>query len=330
MRISSSPSSRKDEGASDASSSFRTEGPSTRIAHPFAAMAMKRERRRPTVWLRHLSIGELVKDLTLELYPGEMFALLGVSGVGKTTLIQSVLAARRSIQYQGDAYLPRGDNAVGYLPQGDHWLPPGITPRNALSILAGSPAADREAFFKTAEDGALIKNLDVDPALPRISAPVHGGRDPRGGRRISPSRARGRAGSFPLECDESQETKCGAEQEDHEDHYRPRGRSTREVPWINRYLGKFHLEKCADTRVSCLSGGERKRLNIAITLLSAPPLLLLDEPLSGLDDKEAASILEILKNYSLSRRASAEVSVSKSMTSHGRVLSCSESRCRRS
>ncbi len=48
-----------------------------------------------------------------------------------------------------------------------------------------------------------------------------------------------------------------------------------------------------------ISGGQRKRLNIALELLREPPILFLDEPTSGLSSRDSENIIDLLKELSL-------------------------------
>jgi ABC-type multidrug transport system ATPase subunit len=55
-----------------------------------------------------------------------------------------------------------------------------------------------------------------------------------------------------------------------------------------------------DTRRKGISGGERKRVCVAIELLTSPKLVFLDEPTSGLDSTTALAVCETLKKLSAS------------------------------
>ncbi|TMR98824.1 ATP-binding cassette domain-containing protein [Nonomuraea basaltis] len=57
-------------------------------------------------------------------------------------------------------------------------------------------------------------------------------------------------------------------------------------------LGLLHLEPLAKRRPGTLSGGQRRRLDIALGLVHRPDLLFLDEPSTGLDPKSRAEIWE--------------------------------------
>ena len=48
-------------------------------------------------------------------------------------------------------------------------------------------------------------------------------------------------------------------------------------------IADFHLEDKADKQAKTLSGGQQRRLSIAMALISQPKLLFLDEPTLGLD-----------------------------------------------
>jgi lipopolysaccharide export system ATP-binding protein len=69
---------------------------------------------------------------------------------------------------------------------------------------------------------------------------------------------------------------------------------------LEELIARFGLEKVRKSPAASLSGGERRRLEIARALVTHPKLLLLDEPFSGVDPIAVADIQELV----LSLRAS--------------------------
>jgi ABC-type multidrug transport system ATPase subunit len=73
---------------------------------------------------------------------------------------------------------------------------------------------------------------------------------------------------------------------------------------VVRLLTTIGLYEAQDLRVGSplekvISGGQRKRLNIALELIRNPQILFVDEPTSGLSSKDSENIMDLLKELSL-------------------------------
>ena len=60
--------------------------------------------------------------------------------------------------------------------------------------------------------------------------------------------------------------------------------------------GPLRLEEIGRSRVATLSKGERKRVLLALGLLTSQPLLLLDEPFDGLDLRQTRDVMTLLRS----------------------------------
>jgi ABC-type multidrug transport system ATPase subunit len=69
---------------------------------------------------------------------------------------------------------------------------------------------------------------------------------------------------------------------------------------VSQLLSEVRMEEFADHRVQVLSGGQRRRLALAMEMTSQPDILLCDEVTSGLDPRSEDEIVRLLHN--LSRR----------------------------
>ncbi|PKY38733.1 P-loop containing nucleoside triphosphate hydrolase protein [Rhizophagus irregularis] len=88
----------------------------------------------------------------------------------------------------------------------------------------------------------------------------------------------------------------------------PREMSRRDkLKQVDNTMSLLNLSKCANTiigdhRTRGVSGGERKRTNIASELLTDPSVILLDEPTSGLDSSLALELTKILKEFAVKQK----------------------------
>ncbi len=65
---------------------------------------------------------------------------------------------------------------------------------------------------------------------------------------------------------------------------------------LERILEEFGLEKVAKSKAYALSGGERRRLEIARALITDPDYILLDEPFTGIDPLGVNDLQQLILN----------------------------------
>ena len=75
-------------------------------------------------------------------------------------------------------------------------------------------------------------------------------------------------------------------------------RHTEQVERVNELIDEFHLDRVRNVLGERLSGGERRRLEIARSLATEPKFILLDEPFAGVDPISVSDIKENVRHLS--------------------------------
>ena len=65
---------------------------------------------------------------------------------------------------------------------------------------------------------------------------------------------------------------------------------------IEKMISKFELDAVKNTKAKYLSGGQRKKVSIAMSLMSNPKIILMDEPFQGLDIMSTRDLQETIVN----------------------------------
>ncbi len=170
----------------------------------------------------------VLEDVNLHMHCGQIVALIGPNGAGKSTLIKAILGQR---DYEGKIVFtpaggPEAPLRIGYVPQ-------------SPAFDGGDPISVQDLF------GCCLTRR---PAFLRVKKEFR---------------------QKVLEC-----------------------------------LSRVHGESLIDKRIGDLSGGELQRVLLALALEPMPQLLILDEPLSGVDVDGMALLMDMLdeirKKYDLS------------------------------
>jgi len=78
--------------------------------------------------------------------------------------------------------------------------------------------------------------------------------------------------------------------------------SREEVEKVQQILKEVGLEKYEQTIASKLSGGQQQRVALARVLIRREPILLLDEPFTGLDEATRLEMLDLVKKITVEQK----------------------------
>ncbi|XP_054161017.1 ATP-binding cassette subfamily G member 4-like [Oppia nitens] len=214
---------------------------------------------------------KLLRDLSGRICSGQLTAIIGPSGAGKTTFIEC-LAGRRRIGVTGDIIVNGSTKNVklAYNSQNEA-LVPHLTVEETLLFASK---------LKNYQMNSLVKVRLIDDNDNVYNATT-----------------------FP-----------------DEDLLIRLPDSTYHHNLVRTLIYNLGLENCSNVRVGQCSGGQQKRLSIALELISSPSILMLDEPTSGLDSVSCLQCVTLLRKLSRNEEPIAIAASIHQPTA--RILSC--------
>lgn len=160
----------------------------------------------------------VIRDLSFEIFKGEVFGFLGSNGSGKTTTIRALLGLYEptggQLLINGQPFSVSSDIKLGYLPE---------------------------------ERGLYKKEFVIDVMI--YFGQLKG---------MSKSEAK---------------------------------------EWSEKYLSRVNLSDKAKLRLDKLSGGEQQKIQLGITIMNNPQILILDEPTKGFDPVNRRLLLDIVEEH---------------------------------
>ncbi|TVZ80544.1 ABC transporter ATP-binding protein [Streptomyces sp. BK340] len=198
---------------------------------------------------------EAVRGITFSVARGEIFALLGTNGAGKTSTVELLegLAAPVGGQVRVLGHDPYRERAA-------------VRPRTGVMLQEGGFPSDLTIAETARMWAGCTSGARPVASEPKGRVGVEGAtaRRPEGLSTVAPS------------------TPTGA----------PRRRTSHGAAEVLELVG---LARKGDVRVKQLSGGERRRLDLALALLGDPEVLFLDEPTTGLDAEGRRDTWELVR-----------------------------------
>ena len=69
------------------------------------------------------------------------------------------------------------------------------------------------------------------------------------------------------------------------------------LEWSRKYLKRVGLEDKENERIEKLSGGQQQKIQLGVTIMGDPKLLILDEPTKGFDPMNRRLLMEIIEEH---------------------------------